>query len=360
VSSVPARTLKNGNPPCPRCKGDRCLIFWGGENCSLCVGGFYEWRGKQCKCKFCDGGKKRPRVLCNRDGQQWFDLGDVADDYTPVIKPSSPRATDAFVDLIYTAFLERCHLTADWRLHLQEERALSNDAIKAAGFVTLPMRETCNRFAAEIAETIKPPVGVPGFYEHEGQWHFRRTLHWQDSGLVVPYRNMSGQIVMLQVRSDGGDSKKRYMCMSGAPSYVSHAGTGSGAPAHWLPSIETQTLAITEGGLKAICCAELWPRLGQFSARWVGLCGLTLPRDFFAELRANMPNVTRVMMAFDREEAGTVAWKSVEKVKDKIRTEAAKWGLLLAEEPGGWRQDGARKFDDYLRGMIRCTTNPNT
>lgn len=354
MSSLRARTLQNNEIACPNCGGKRCSINWEGGACGNCDGsGNWKNRGTN-TCRRCDGGKKKAWVKCFRDGKG-YDLDSSVVAYRPPLKPSSPRANDAFVDLIYAAFLERCHLTEDWREHLKNERALSNGTIEAAGFVTLPKQETCNRFAAEIAETIKPPIGVPGFYEYEGQWHFRRTLRPWEFGLIIPYRNMLGQVVMLQIRSESKITKTRYLCISGAPSYISHAGAGSGAPAHWLPPVETQTLAITEGGLKAISCAELWPRLGRFSARWVGLCGLTLPRDFFAELRAQMPGVTRVMMAFDREEKGSDAWKSVERVKDKIRTEAAKWGLLLAEEPGGWDKEGLPKFDDYLRRKFTLT-----
>lgn len=331
------------------------MIFWGGEDCSLCAGGFYTWRGKQCKCKFCDNGKRRPRVLCNRNGQRFFDLNDVAEGYTPVIKPSSPRANDNRVDQVYCAFLEKCYLTDDWRKHLRTERNLSDDTIERAGFVTLPPREICDEFAAEIAADLGAPVGVPGFYEHKGQWCFRRTLRWQDSGLVIPYRNFRGQIVMLQVRTNSDDPKKRYMCISGAPSYVSHAGAGSGAPAHWTPAVDgAVTVAVTEGGLKAVRIAELWPQLPKsYPARWIGLCGLTVPSTFFAELRQAMPTVTRMLFAFDREVEGSDAWKSVERVKAALKKGAAEYGLKVSEEPKVWAKDGERKFDDYLGGLVK-------
>lgn len=352
MSSLPGRTLKNGNPPCPRCQGDRCQIFWGGEDCSLCVGGFYTWQGKQCKCKFCNNGKKRPRVLCHRDGDKWFDLGEIAEGYAPVIKPSSPRAVESRIDQVYSAFLDRCYLTDDWRDHLTKERILSDDTILCAGFVTLPPQIVCNEFAAEIAESLGAPVGVPGFYEDKGIWCFRRTLHWDNSGLVIPCRNSIGQIVMLQVRSDGDDPKRRYMCISGAPSYVSHAGTGSGAPAHWMPNNYEPVVGVTEGGLKAIRIAELWPRFGKFPVRWVGLCGLTVPSDFFDQIREHMPKTKNLLFAFDREAEGTPAWDSVERVKKLLVTGAAKAGMKYCSEPKIWTKDGARKFDDYLGGLV--------
>jgi hypothetical protein len=351
------RTLQSNDIACPNCGGKRCSIHWEGGACSNCDGsGNWKERGAN-TCRRCDGGKKKAWVKCFRDGKG-YDLDSSVAGSRPPLKPSSPRATDAFVDLIYTAFLERCHLTEDWREHLGTERALSSETIEAAGFVTLPKQETCNRFAAEIAETIKPPVGVPGFYEHEGMWHFRRTLHWRDSGLVIPYRNISGQIVMLQVRSNGDDPKKRYMCISGAPSYVSHAGTGSGAPAHWLPfDRDAQTALITEGGLKAVVIKELWermkrePKLGPIA--FIGLSGLNAPHGFMEGLRTALPQLRRVIFAFDREIRDTCAGESVARIRKTLMRDCASWGLQVAEEPGGWRQDGERKFDDYLRGLVK-------
>lgn len=351
MSSIPARTLKNGNPPCPRCKGDRCLIFWGGEDCSLCVGGFYEWRGNKYECKFCDNGKRRPRVLCNRDGQKWFDLNDLPDGYTPVIKPSSPRATDARVDLIYTAFLSRCHLTDNWRRHLVNERKLSTETIQMAGFVTLPCRKVCDSIADSLAKSHGALVGVPGFYEHEGKWGFRRTLPNWESGLVIPYRNLAGEVVMLQVRTDSTDPKKRYMCISGAPSYVSHAGTGSGAPAHWVAGTDTSVVGITEGGLKAIAIDNHWRSLGLPPMRWIGLCGLSVPGGFITDMRARLPRATRLVLAFDREVKDSDAWQSVERVKRILREAETKWGLSVGEVRG-WPEGSAAKFDDYLRGLL--------
>jgi len=290
-------------------------------------------------------------VLCNRDGQKWFDLNDLPDDYTPVIKPSSPRANDKRVDAVYSAFLSRCHLTDDWREHLRNERSLSDDTIEQSGFVTLPPQDICNEFAAEIAADLGAPVGVPGFYEHEGVWCFRRTLHWRDSGLVIPYRNSLSQIVMLQVRSDGDDPKKRYMCISGAPSHVSHAGTGSGAPAHWVGGSDASVVGITEGGLKAIAIDNHWRGLSLPPMRWVGLCGLSVPGGFVTDMRAKLPKATKLILAFDREVKDSPAWQSVERVKGILRDAAAKWGLSVVEV-GGWPEGSAAKFDDYLRGLI--------
>lgn len=357
-----ARTLQNNEIACPNCGGKRCSIHWEGGACANCDGSG-NWKNRGVKtCRRCDGGRKKAWVKCFRDGKG-YDLDSSVTANRPPLKPSSPRANDNRVDAVYSAFLEKCYLTADWRLHLQEERALSNKIIERVGFVTLPPRDVCDEFAAEIADTLGAPIGVPGFYEHEGQWHFRRTLHWQDSGLVIPYRNSKGQIVMLQVRSNSGDPKRRYMCISGAPSYVSHTGTGSGAPAHWLPfDREAETALITEGGLKATVIKELWermdrePKLGPFV--FIGTCGTSIPTGFIQELMTAAPKVKRIILAFDREVEGTAAWDSVDRVKKTIAKKAWEdWGLPSADEPGGWAKDGERKFDDELRRIFNASRN---
>lgn len=353
------RTAKNKDSRlCPGCQKEnsRCSIRYGGKICDRCDGkGNYKLRnGKTSACFNCDAGLTKDQCHCHKDDEWYYFDTDLAE--RPPLKPSSPRAVDARIDQIYSAFLDRCYLTDDWRKHLTKERNLSDNTILRAGFVTLPPQIVCNEFAAEIAESLGPPVGVPGFYEHEGQWCFRRTLHWRESGLVTPYRNSIGQIVMLQVRSNGDDPKRRYMCISGAPSFVSHAGTGSGAPPHWLPFDQNaQTALITEGGLKATVIKELWERMGRepkFGPYvFIGTCGTSIPEGTLGELMTAAPKVKRIILAFDREVEGTAAAASVDRVKSTIKKEAVKWGLLVADEPGGWRQDGERKFDDYLRGL---------
>ena len=347
------RTLMRNEIACPNCGGKRCSIHWEGGACDRCDGsGNWKERGEN-TCRSCDGGRKKPWVKCWKGGSYSLDASVAVN--RPPLKPSSPRAKDERADLIYSAFLEGCYLSDDWRSHLQTERGLSDETIEQVGFITLPDQERCNALAAGLAKTYGPLIGVPGFYEVDGEWKFRRTLPPWESGLVIPYRNARGQVVMLQVRSNGSDPKKRYMCISGAPSFVSHAGTGSGAPCHWTPAVKAQTVGITEGGLKAIGIAHHWQRLGYYPVRWVGLCGLTVPADFLGQLQQAMPGVTQLLFAFDREVKGSDAWRAVERAKKTLRDGAAKWGMRVCEEPGCWK-GGARKFDDYLRGRDGRTT----
>lgn len=345
------RTLQNNDIACPNCGGKRCSIHWEGGACANCDGsGNWKGRGPN-TCRRCDSGKKKAWVKCFRGGKG-YDLDASVVVNRPALKPSSPRATDARVDLIYTAFLSRCHLTDDWREHLRKERSLSDGTIEQSGFVTLPKQETCNRIAAEIAgSSLGSPVGVPGFYEHEGQWHFRRTLRPWEFGLVIPYRNIIGQIVMLQIRSASKIAQSRYLCISGAPLYVSHAGTSSGAPAHWVAGPDASVIGITEGGLKAIAIDNHWRSLSLPPMRWVGLCGLSVPGGFVTDMRAKLPKATKLILAFDREVKDSPAWQSVERVKATLRDAAAKWGLSVVEV-GGWPEGSAAKFDDYLRGLF--------
>lgn len=351
MSSLRARTLQDNDIACPNCGGKRCSIHWEGGTCARCDGQG-NWKtnhGNTLPCRSCNAGARKPWVKCFRDGKG-YDLDPAVAVSRPEAKPSSPRAKDERVDLIYSAFLERCYLSDYWLRHLRTERNLSDATIEQVGFVALPDHGACDAFAVGMAKSYGPLVGVPGFYEVDGEWKFRRTLpHWE-SGLVIPYHNSRGQIVMLQVRTDSCDPRKRYMCISGAPSHVTHAGTGSGAPAYWTPVVETSTVGITEGGLKAIGVAHHWQRLGYYPVRWAGLCGLTVPADFFGELRRAMPKADRLLFAFDREVEGTDAWKAVERVKKTLRDGAAKWGLLVCEEPGCWK-GGAGKFDDWLGGI---------
>ena len=349
MSSLRSRTLQNNEIACPNCGGKRCSIHWEGGACNRCdgQGNWKTNRGNTLPCRSCNAGARKSWVKCFRDGKS-YDLDPAVAVNAPPVKPSSPRAVDARVDLIYSAFLERCHLSDYWLQHLRTERNLSNDTIERVGFVTLPSQETCNAFAEGMSKTFGPLVGMPGFYEHEGKWCFRRTLpHWE-SGLVIPYRNAAGHIVMLQVRTNSKDPKKRYMCISGAPPSATHSGTGSSAPAHWTPKIETQTIGITEGGLKAIRIDELWRRFKWKPTRWVGLCGLSVPPGFFDELWA--AGARQLLFAFDREVKDSDAWRSVERVRATLRKGAAEWRMRVCEEPGCWKGE-ERKFDDHLGSL---------
>lgn len=344
-----ARTLQNNDIACPNCGGKRCSIHWEGGACSRCdgQGNWKTNRGNTLPCRSCHSGARKPWVKCFRDGNS-YDLDPAVAAGRPKAKPSSPRAIDARLDLIYSAFLERCHLADEHLRHLRKERNLSDETIERVGFVTLPDQGRCNAFAEGMVKSHGSLVGVPGFYEVDGVWKFRRTLPRWESGLVIPYRNWRGQIVMLQVRTDSRDPRKRYMCLSGAPADCSHAGAGSGAPAHWTPAVDCSTVAVTEGGLKAIRIAELWPRLpGIYKARWVGLCGLSLPANFFVELRLAMPEATQMLFAFDREVERTPAWDSVQRAKAGLRKGAAEWGLRVCDEPRVWGA-GEKKLDDFL------------
>ena len=94
--------------------------------------------------------------------------------------------------------------------------------------------------------------GIPGFYTKDnGVWsaHFSSRA----SGILVPYRTMSGEIQAFQIRLDNPfvDEKghtTKYIWFSSVDNLK---GVSSGSPAHFVGDPCDETVFVTEGALKA-------------------------------------------------------------------------------------------------------------
>jgi hypothetical protein len=165
-------------------------------------------------------------------------------------------------------------------------------------------------------------TGIPGFYKIGDYWSFNIT-----PGMLVPTRNMNGQVVALQVRRDKPEDWEtknkdrkflRYMTVSskGLPDGVTEGISRAHFPLANPPLSKDVHVCVTEGPLKADAASEL---LGtDAKVFFIALHGTMntkeLP-DFFKLCKKK--GVERIENAFDMDkttnchvaEAGKGVWK---------------------------------------------------
>ncbi len=166
---------------------------------------------------------------------------------------TAPRAAPAVCDRAYRTMLAELRLTDIDRASLRA-RGLDDPAIDAAGYRTLEPRGR-----ARLARLIMDAVGdehaprIPGIRwneEHGGRGWWSMC---GSAGLLVPVRDLEGNVVALKVRRrDPLESGPRYLCLSSAR----HGGMGPASTVHVPVAAlalrgQTHRLVITEGELKA-------------------------------------------------------------------------------------------------------------
>lgn len=138
--------------------------------------------------------------------------------------------------------------------------------------------------------------GVPGFFRLRGRWCFLIS-----SGMIIPTRNVKGEIVGLQIRLDSG-KKLRYMTVSakGLPGGVTtgisrtHFPLGNG-------KIGPDTiLLLTEGPLKADVALDLLPKDKNYALMAIqGVNNTSELRELFPYLKQR--GVTAINNALDMD-----------------------------------------------------------
>ncbi len=241
----------------------------------------------------------------------------------------SGQDTMAKRDAGYRCLLAKLILSPDHRDNLKH-RGLSDTDIDGGGYRTLPAagRATfVKRVAAELGQDF---ATVPGFVMGE-----RGPRIAAPPGLLVPVRDLAGQIVALKLRADNpsGDHGK-YLYLSSAK----YGGPSPGSPAHVPAGVcgPADLARITEGELKA-----------DVAYRLSGVPTLSFPgvaswRVVLPVLQALQAKTIRV--AFDAD-AGTN--KHVAKaLRDCCQDlQAAGFGVELER----WPQDAGKGVDDVLQ-----------
>lgn len=185
----------------------------------------------------------------------------------------------------YQALLSRLSLATDHRENLLS-RGLSPEEIHRLGYKTTPVLGFSS-LAKRLREKGLYLAGVPGFYKNQGQW----TLKIPGRGILIPVRDIQGQIQGLQVRLDNVERRKFR--------WVSSAGLEEGCGAKtWvhLAGEPRPLMLLTEGPMKADVIHFL---TGQTVLAVAGVNSLTQLRPVLEELRA--VGMEKVMTAFDMD-----------------------------------------------------------
>ena len=130
-------------------------------------------------------------------------------------------------------------------------------------------------------------AGVPGFYKNQSQW----TLKIPGRGILIPVRDIQGQIQGLQVRLDNVEKRKfRWLSSNGL-----EEGCGAKTWVH-LAGEPRPLVLLTEGPMKADVIHFL---TGQTVLAVAGVNSLSQLRPVLEELRA--AGMEQIMTAFDMD-----------------------------------------------------------
>jgi hypothetical protein len=250
-------------------------------------------------------------------------------------KPEPPaRASLERRDAVYRSMLATLTLAARHAGNLRE-RGLSTLTIERNAYASLPMLSQIPDLCADLARQHNL-ANVPGFYrDEEGRW----MMNVYSPGFFIPVRDTQGRIQGCQIRQDYGHSRYIWFSSSEDKDGKRKDGASSSAPIHFARpwrAVETGEAIVTEGGLKADVTAEF------LDACVVGVPGvLALGVHFGAELKARLPMITTVFVAYDAD------WR----VKSQVATALQRLfdslaGVGLNVVALDW--DGAKGLDDFL------------
>lgn len=177
-----------------------------------------------------------------------------------------PIASAEVRDNTYSNLLSLLTLCPTHQASLKE-RGLTRDEIDWLGYRTTPTTRL-RRIVTELLERGCVLDGVPGFYcqKDTGQW----TLDIRGSGIMLPDRNLNGQIEAIQVRLDKVYNQKFYNLTSIDQYY----GTQSKCCPHYVGVHEgDEVVCLTEGVMKADIAYSF--ALGtSYESGFVGLTGV--------------------------------------------------------------------------------------
>jgi hypothetical protein len=180
---------------------------------------------------------------------------------------------------------------------------------------------------------------VPGFYEAERDGQRWWTLAGA-AGLLIPVRNLAGQIVALKVRADDPGDGPKYTTVSSAK----HGGPSLGAQVHvsLYEGPRGETVRLTEGELKADVATV---RSGVLT---IAVPGVAMWRKALPVLVPLQP--ARVLLAFDAD------WRTNPHVAQALTHVAAQLvqaGYQVKVEV--WDAAHGKGIDDLLAAGHRST-----
>ena len=274
--------------------------------------------------------------LC-RVFQSGEDMGRKRND-TPrsprIVTPEAELAPSNIRDNTYRNLLSLLTLGSMHRESLLM-RGLSGDAIDQLGYRTTPAVRS-GRIVAELLERGCELEGVPGFYrDHEtGSW----KLDIRASGIMIPDRNMIGEIEAIQIRLDR-PYKSKFNNLTSVDKYY---GTTASCCPHFAGPHDSDAVYLTEGVMKADVAQHLSNALGQPRC-FVGLTGVGNINQFRRLLKELATvHINRIIVAFDMD---ALINENVRNARHRVLQEGSDAGFEMT--PIAW-DDKYKGIDDLL------------
>ena len=251
-----------------------------------------------------------------------------------------PIASAEVRDNTYSNLLSLLTLCPTHQASLKE-RGLTRDEIDWLGYRTTPTTRL-RRIVTELLERGCVLDGVPGFYcqKDTGQW----TLDIRGSGIMLPDRNLNGQIEAIQVRLDKVYNQKFYNLTSIDQYY----GTQSKCCPHYVGIHKgDEVVCLTEGVMKADIAYNF--ALGtSYESGFVGLTGVPSYSQFERALEElNSIGVVRINIMVDSDYQ---VKEEVRKARDRYIEMGVAAGFEVA--PITWTQK-QKGVDDLYKHLFR-------
>lgn len=261
---------------------------------------------------------------------------DISDDAAKQVLIASAEVRDN----TYSNLLSLLTLCPTHQASLKE-RGLTRDEIDWLGYRTTPTTRL-RRIVTELLERGCVLDGVPGFYcqKDTGQW----TLDIRGSGIMLPDRNLNGQIEAIQVRLDKVYNQKFYNLTSIDQYY----GTQSKCCPHYVGVHEgDEVVCLTEGVMKADIAYSF--ALGtSYESGFVGLTGVPSYSQFERALEElNSIGVVRINIMVDSDYQ---VKEEVRKARDRYIEMGVAAGFEVA--PITWTQK-RKGVDDLYKHLFR-------
>ena len=251
------------------------------------------------------------------------------------IKPKSQRnqAPAKVLNRVYLRMQAQLRLKPEHQDNLIQ-RGLDKTEIKYLGYRSLP---ESHQDRIRLMQALSPDqadlLSVAGFYLSDKD----RVWITQQEGMWIPCRDVDGNLIGGQVRSDT-DTDSRYRWFSASSSKRKHGGVSSGTPIHVAKEEgDNSTVWITEGLLKADVASSM---LGQ---TMIGVAGVNSYRKAELVEVLRQLGVEQVVIAFDAD------YESNQTVKKAINDLAQ---LLVSHhfrcQMATWDIDEGKGIDDLL------------
>lgn len=204
------------------------------------------------------------------------------------------RASAETVDIAYRKLLSLLQLSETHEKKLMD-RGLSREQVASLQARSIPAGEGA-RLARMLSLRGVLVKGVPGFYKNaQKDW----TIAFPKStGILFPVPDENGRYCGIQMRMDEVRNGRKYLWLS---SGRYPEGVSSGSPAAFWGNMDSDEIAVTEGGLKAYCA---W----CFSQKpFIGLPGVGQAKSLDGFLQKKGGNSLRLAECMDMDKFMDVA-----------------------------------------------------